>query len=199
MRIGKVRIYFYGVVALLIIVLVAVVWVYFALSGKDEDKVKLYEAKIADVKSCVELVSVDFYADVIINDTIGTKHLVARQLQTGSVSFDVEKLQTEERGDTLIVILPKERVIVRESTDKDAYQVIDTWNDQLFGSNNLTASEENIIKERVRAEGERRLRERGTIERARREAAENLRTLLEQTQKRPVEVIVGGNPYLIRD
>ena len=69
--------------------------------------------------------------------------------------------------------------------------MVDTKNISTLGflkSSRLTAEEENMVKRNIKTRSLRRLNEDGTIKRARAEAAENLRSLLEKVYRKPVVV-----------
>lgn len=144
----------------------------------DASRVKLHDAKISDVSPMLRLCSVEIYDDVPIKGSIGPRHIFARVALNGSISFDLENVSITEEADTIRVTLPREIVEVYESTAPDSYQVIDTWNDHIFGSSNFTAAEENSIKSKVRDNYRKSIYRKGYVRRARKEAVENLTSLL---------------------
>lgn len=148
-------------------------------------------ARIVDIRPVVKLCTVEINEDIPVKGKIGTKHIFARQTLTGTISFDLESIKEQWRGDTLIVHLPKERVEVYESTAPGSYKVIDTWNDQLFGSSNFSTAEENQVKEQARHEFISRLYGRGIIDQARKNAVDRLRAMLPP--------LTGGSPVLVLD
>lgn len=150
---------------------------------------RLHEARVAQIRSMVELCALEFHDEVPVKGDIGTRHLVARQVLEGSVSFDLESLDLSYRGDTLVVLLPPEKVTVMESTLPDSYVVIDAWNDDIFGSSNFTVAEENSIKERAARAVVARVYTRGYVRRARAEAVASLSSMLMALSGCPVEVI----------
>lgn len=141
-------------------------------------RVTLHEAKISDVSPMLRLCSVEIYDDVPIKGSIGPRHIFARVALNGSISFDLDNVNISESGDTLNVTLPREIVDVYESTAPGSYQVIDTWTDDFFGSANFTTEEENKIKGKVRDNYRRGIYAKGHVRRARKEAVENLTSLL---------------------
>lgn len=84
--------------------------------------------------------------------------------------------------------LPPEKVEILESTDKDSYIVIDTWNDRFMGSGSFTTAEENKIKEKVKQNAIKSIYRKGYVKRARAEAAENLTAMLSALTSKPVVV-----------
>lgn len=177
----------YILLTLLILGLVCCGVIWWKMSP-EVSRVKLHDTSIRDVKSMVRLCSVDLYEDVPVKGSIGPRHIFARMALNGSISFDIEKLQMDASGDTVRVVLPPEIVEVYESTERDAYQVIDTWNDNFFGSSSFTAAEENVIKAKVCDSFRRAVYARGYVRRARAEAVTNLASLLSTVMKRPVIV-----------
>ena len=156
---------------------VAGLCIWWALSP-EADHVKLHDAKVKDVKSMVQLCSVDFVEDVPVKASIGPRHFFGRETLTGSISFDLENLQQTQQGDTLSVVLPPEIVEIYESTDANSYLVIDTWNDEFMGSSNFTTAEENSIKSKVADNFRKSVYAKGYVKRARAEAVTNLKSML---------------------
>lgn len=74
--------------------------------------------------------------------------------------------------------LPREIVDIYESTDAGSYQVIDIWTDSFMGKPNITTAQENSIKSKVRDNYRKDIYRKGYVERARKDAAENLTSLL---------------------
>lgn len=158
-------------------------------SRSEQDDISVRGASNIDIRTLVQLCTTEIYEDVPVKYRIGTKHLVARQLQQGTVSFDLEGLDVDTSADTLTVVLPAEIVEIHESTAPNAYEVYDTWNDELFGSNNLTVKEENKIKASARRDAVRRQYANGTVARARKEAAGSLKSYMEMLYRKPVVVV----------
>lgn len=159
-------------------------------SAPEADRVRMHEASVSDVRAMARLCSVDIYEEIPVKGHIGKRHLFARMRITGSISFDLDNLEMTERGDTLSVRLPREIVEIREATDPNSYQVIDTWHEGLLGSSYFTTAEENEMKGRVLAGYRDALYSKGHVARARREAAHNLAQMLTGITKRPVEVLL---------
>lgn len=177
---------------LLLVVVIALGAAYYSWKMAPEpSRVDVHRSLIAEIAPMVRLCSVDIYEEVPVRGAIADRHLFARAVFRGSVSFDIEKLQAEERGDTLFVTLPPEIVEVYESTDPGSYEVIDTWSDRLLGSANFTTAEENAIKENARMELRDRIYHKGYVRRARKEAAENIRKMLGGMTGKTV-VVEGG-------
>lgn len=153
------------------------------------DGITVSDARISEIKSMVRLCALEIYQEVPIKATIGKRHLVAGQAIEGQIIFDAEHLRTETRGDTLIVILPPEQVIIRESTRPGAYKVIDTWSDAFLGSSHFNAEEENAIKRRVIQRMQKEMYEKGYVREARRTAIATLSRMLATTPGTAVIVI----------
>lgn len=141
-------------------------------------RVAVHEAKIADVVPMLKLCSVEIYDDVPIKGSIGSRHIFARAALNGSISFDLENVSMTDSGDTIRLTLPREIVEVYESTAPGSYLVIDTWNDNIFGSSKFSAAEENAVKRKVLDSYRRSIYRRGYVERARKEAVGNLTSML---------------------
>ena len=124
-------------------------------------------------------------------DTINDKVMFAIQKQKGSVSFDLEKLQVNADGDTVIITLAPEIVELYEATDKNSWEVIDTkaiGRMAMFRSDKFTIEEENAVKVKIKEKSTQLLYRNGTIERARAEGARNLQSLMEMVYDKPVRV-----------
>ncbi len=173
------------------LVVIAALGIWFAIeyhNAPEVERTNIRPGKIADIQSMAQLCTVDFYEDFPMRGHIGPKHMFARIAMTGSISFNLDSLDIEERGDTLVVTLPPEIVTAMESTEPGAYEVIDTWNDSFMGSSKFTTAEENAIKSKAWLQFIRRIYAKGYVRRARAEAVANLRTLLSAATGRPVEV-----------
>lgn len=148
----------------------------------------MHASSVKEIRAVARLCSTDIYDEVPLRGSIGTKHIFARMLLQGSISFDLDKLQAEVGADTVRVTLPPEIVELRESTAPEAYMVVDTWNTRFFGSDNLTAAEENAIKRKMLDHRLKHIYARGYVRRARTEAARNLAKMLRAVYGRPVIV-----------
>lgn len=175
------------IILLLVVAAVAGVVVWWK-SSPEADRVTMRDAKAIDIRPMVRLCSVEIYEDYPVKASIGTRHFFARETLRGSISFDLDSIARESRGDTLVVTLPREIVEIHESTEPDSYEVIDTWNDRFLGSDKFTAAEENEIKRKAVANYRRRIYAKGYVKRARAEARQNLQSLLAATTGRPVLV-----------
>lgn len=159
------------------VILIGGLAAWWALSPKASN-VTMHDAVISDISPMVRLCSVDIYEDLPIKASIGPRHIFARTTVNGSITFDLENLQIDQQGDTILVTLPRETVEIYESTEPGSYIVIDTWNDNIFGSDNITAVEENKIKAKVRENFRRKIYAKGYVKRARAEAVTNLSGML---------------------
>lgn len=146
--------------------------------------------RITDIRPMVELCTLEFFREVPMRDSIGTKHIFARRKIEGQIRFDIDSLPVDVSADTIKVTLPREKVIIRESTDDNAYEIIDVWNASIFGSSRLSNAEENIFRRRHDARVRQELYDDGTVERARRDASDNLATMLSIMYRRPAIVII---------
>ena len=176
----------YIIAALLVIVAAGAAW--FLLQPKESSiTVDPGRANVAMARLC----TVDIYSEVPVLDTINDKVIFAVQKQTGSVSFDLEKMAVDTTGDTVRIILPPEIVELYEATEKDSWKVIDTKNIGRFGafrSSRLSDAEENAVKARIKKNSLRMLYDKGVIRRAREEGSRSLREMLEMVYRRPVIV-----------
>ncbi len=133
----------------------------------------------------------EIYNEVPVLDTVNFKVIFAVQKQSGSISFDVENLNVDDSGDTIRIQLPREIVNLYESTDKNAWQVMDTkaiGPMAIFRSNKLTVEEENRVKAKLKAKSISRLYNNGTVRKARKDAVENLTRLMEGLYQKTVIV-----------
>lgn len=177
--------------------LIAAVILAIYVIGKPKNEVSVTKASVNGIETMVRLCTVDIYNEVPMRDTVNNKVVFAVQKQTGSISFDLEGLQTDDTGDTIRVTLPREIIELRESTDDNAWRVIDTKNLRWFGSDRLTDNEENIVKTRIRDKAVSQLYANGTVSRARREAVAQLKAMLQNIYRQPVVVsdpTPQGNP-----
>lgn len=180
-------------VILLIIIAVGgfALWYFFTAKDKTEEIVTL-PANAANPVEMARMCAVEIYREMPVLDTLNNKVLFAVQKQTGSISFDFDNLRIDETNDTVRVFLPKEVIDIRESTEPGSWQVIDTKAIgalALLRSDKFTLEEENVIKRRIHRKSIQRLYKNGTVAKARKQAAENLRRLLEPIYRKPVIVI----------
>lgn len=185
-----------SIAVLAIVALIAVAAVWWNRSTK-ASHINTHDALISDISSMVRLCTLDIYEDIPVKGSIGPRHLFGRITVKGSISFDLENIDLNERNDTLFVTLPREIVDIYESTDPESYKVIDTWNDNFFGSEHFTTAEENAIKALIRDSFRRKIYQRGYVKRARADTADNLRSMLSATTGKTVIVsdpTPGGSP-----
>lgn len=145
-------------------------------------------AVIKDVHEMARLCTVEIYSELPVQDTIDNKVIVAVQKQQGSVSFDMDRLDIDDSGDTIRVILPPEIVDLYESTDDNSYQIIDTKGLGLLTTDRLTNDQDNRFKQRLRSRSIDRLYRDGVVANARKEARRQLAQLLSQAYRRTVVV-----------
>lgn len=180
-----------SILVLLLVFVVIGLGIYVWHSEETPDAgMQLQQAKIESIKDMIELCTLDVREEMAIKDSINGKWIVARQIIEGRVRFNLDSLRVENRGDTIVVYLPPERVDILESADKDAYKVLDTWDGarSLF-PRTMTAAEENVIKRRWQKKARERINRRGYVRQAREDAKTTLRSLFEAT----------GQPILILD
>lgn len=134
-------------------------------------------ATIEDVKGMVKLCALEIHDDVPMKDSINGKWIFAKGRINGYITFDLEKMEYDVKGDTITVVLPPEKVEVYESTDKGAYRVYDAWDNTLFGKGELTTREENILKERMKRRFVDAVYSKGHVRRARATAVSTLSNL----------------------
>lgn len=173
----------YIAVAAISIIAVIAVYCLFAPKGNN---IEVSKGKIKNVESLVQLCTVDFYNEVPVKDTVNFKMLFGIQKQQGSISFDIDRLEIDAQGDTVRIVLPPEIIEIRESTEKDSWQVIDTKGLTILTRDKLTDEEENLIKSHIRQKSIRRLHQNGTVRRARTEAVRNLTSFMEIIYRKPV-------------
>lgn len=165
-------------------------WIWWKASHSEEtpDERGFEPVKVAEVKELVSLSTIEIDREVPVKGEIGTRHIVASMRVVGDISFDLEQLRVEERGDTIVVILPPERITLRESTDSGSYRIIDQWNEKFLAGSRFTTEEENAVKRDALAAAERDLRAKGYPAMARRAAAADVTALLGASTGRPVVV-----------
>lgn len=171
------------------VIVAAVAVAAWQLWPRDENSPRgMHAASVKEIRDMARLCSTEIYDEVPLRGSVGTKHMFARVLLQGSISFDIDSLQATVDADTVRVILPPEIVELRESTDPEAYVVVDTWNTKFFGSDNLTVAEENAIKRKMLDHRIRHIYARGYVRRARAEASRSLASMLRAVYGRPVIV-----------
>lgn len=138
----------------------------------DDGRYKIDEARIESIRQMVSLCTLEINEEVAFKDSINGKWLVVREKIRGRVKYDLDSLKIEQRGDTLLVYLPKESVEIRENESPDSYEILDFWDgDNMIFTRNITAEEENILKRRWRGRLEQKIRDRGYLVKARENAS----------------------------
>ncbi|MDE6417105.1 MAG: hypothetical protein K2K68_08790 [Duncaniella sp.] len=169
---------------------ILVVAIYFSLPSYKKT-IEVGKGRIANIETMAQLCVIDLYNEVPILDTINDKVMFAIQKQRGSVSFDLENMHIDADGDTVKVTLSPEIIDIYEATEDNSWEVIDTkaiGTLALLKSDKFTDEEENALKANIREKTCKQLYHNGTIKRARAEAAENLRSLMEKVYRKPVKV-----------
>lgn len=146
-------------------------WYFSRPAMKEGESYPTEKATLKSVKEMARLATLDFHEEIAVKDESDGKWIVARMTIEGSVRYDMDSVRLEERGDTLMLLMPKESFDIYESTDSASYHVIDTWDARrAVMGRKLSAAEENRIKERARRNLEATLRKRGYVARARENA-----------------------------
>ncbi len=175
---------------IILIIGFGIAWFIFNRTHEEQRKAaEIFPAKIADIQPMVELCSVELIRELPFKARVGHRHIFARMLVNGKISFDIDSLELSMRNDTVVVILPPEKITLFESTEPDSYKVLDTWRDTFWSSGQLKASEENEIKREALEKAKYALYTSGDVRRARKEATNNLANLLFAMYNRPVMVI----------
>lgn len=194
------KVWKYAAAAALVIATAGVAWHFIARQGNGDEDIEVFKARPGVIKEMARLCSMDIYNEVPVLDTVNSKVIFAVQKQSGSISFDLDGLSVDDSGDTVRAVLPREIVDVYESTEKNSWQVIDT---KVIGpmailrSPKMSVTEENMVKRKAKGKAIARLYRNGTVRKARKEGAENMRRLLELAYRKPVVVTdstPGGTP-----
>lgn len=158
-------------------------------NADNDGRTHIEKAVVPMVKDIVALSTVEISEEFPFRGSIGNKHLFARQRLEGRISFDLEALEINDEGDTLLITLPPEKLEIYESTRPGSYIVYDTWNDRLFGSSQFSASEENKLKSGILRHARSKLYTSGKVARARAEATKTLLSLTPALLNAPVKVV----------
>ncbi|MDE7115870.1 MAG: hypothetical protein K2O56_05545 [Muribaculaceae bacterium] len=127
-------------------------FIYFHLKSPAKTDIETGKARTNEIESMARLCAVDIYSEIPVLDTIDDKVIFGIQKQSGSISFDIDKLKVDTLGDTVRIILPPEIVELYESTEDNSWEVIDTKNIGVLGvlrSDKLTDREENMVKAEI--------------------------------------------------
>lgn len=184
-----IKIFKYIIILIIVAAGAAAAWHFLARTKKSD--ITIETGRIADVKSMARLCTMEIYNEVPILDTINDKVIFAIQKQEGSISFDLDNIRIDEAGDTIFVILPEEIIELRESTEKNSWEVIDTRHIGILGkirNDRISLEEENAVKAKARRKAVRDLYLNGTVGHARAEAVKNLEMMMEAAFHRPVVV-----------
>lgn len=180
----------YIIPAIILAILALVGWHAYRYFQRPEE-IEVLPSRPGEVKEMVRLCSMEIYNEVPVLDTVNFKVIFAVQKQSGSISFDVEHLDVDDTGDTVRIQLPREIVDVYESTEKNAWQVIDTkaiGPMAILRSDKFTLEEENRVKAKLKEKAIKRLYANGTVRKARKDAVGNLTKLMETAYRKPVLV-----------
>ncbi|MDE7349828.1 MAG: hypothetical protein K2N25_02075 [Muribaculaceae bacterium] len=180
----------YVIPAIILALLALAGWLAYRHFQTDEE-IEVLPSRPGEIKEMVRLCSMEIYNEVPVLDTVNLKVMFAVQKQTGSITFDVEHLNIDASGDTVRIQLPKEIVEVYESTEKNAWQVIDTKaiGPMAFMRNGkFSLEEENRVKAKLKARSISRLYSNGTVRQARKDAVDNLTRMMDAAYRKTVIV-----------
>ena len=147
-------------------------------SGEGSTNMTVSETKLSEIKEMVKLCSLEVRDDVAIKDSINGKWIFAKNTINGYIRFDLEKLDYQLRNDSLFIFLPPAEIDVYESSSPNSYEVIDTWDNTLFGLRKMTSDEETAIKKRMADSYKASFYEKGYVRRARESAVNTLSRML---------------------
>ncbi len=184
----KIRIAVAIVILILFVGAAAIIYINWKKSP-EPDRTEIRKAKVESLKAAVDLCTIEFYEDLPVAGHKGPNHIFAKMAVQGSISFDLDSIRRYFSGDTLIVELPREIIDIKESTEPNAYRVIDEWNERLFGSNSMPVDAENKLKIITKENFRKKLYKDGVIRQARSEAIETLTELLSSMTTSPYKVI----------
>lgn len=174
------------IIAVVVLALIGL-GIWYVVAPKNEER-GIQPAKIEDIRKMAEMSAVEIYEEVPLRGRVGSRHLVAMQKLEGRISFDLEKIELEEKGDTIYITLPSPQITLRESTKPDSYVVIDEWNEKTFGRGSMTTAQVNELKRQNIEVIKRSLQRRGFTVRAQQQADANIRRLYGMVTERPVVV-----------
>ena len=169
----------FKILAVIVVIAALGAGVAYWLKPKEDDRdYDTQAARVKTISSMVELCTADIHDEMPIKDSINGKWIVARQVLEGRIRFDLDALRIEDRGDTMVVYLPPERVDILEDASPDAYEVLDSWDGRnMIFTRTLTASEENRLKVRWQKRLLDRVYDRGYVRAARANALSSLQPL----------------------
>ncbi|MBD5387355.1 hypothetical protein HDR70_05665 [bacterium] len=167
---------------------IAIIWGAYAFFFASKDSVIVGKGKINKVDTMVELCSIDFYNEVPIIDTVQNWECFAKQKQRGSISFDIENLEIDSKGDSVYIILPPEIIEIMESTDDKAWETVDSKDLRWLRTSKAPIEVWTTVKKNALNKSKKNLYQAGIVERARAEGAENLQILMEKVYQKPVKV-----------
>lgn len=136
-------------------------------------------ARISSLRSMSSLCTLTLREELMMRDSIHGQWIVARVKVEGRILFDLDSMEFDRHGDTITVLLPFEKMEIRENAGPDAYEILDSWDaESLLMPRTLTVAEENRIKQRWARRVKDRLYKRGLHERARHNAVETVERLV---------------------
>ena len=165
--------------------------IFFILKKGKKDEITVNPGQMVSLQTMAELCTTEIMAEVPVRDTINSKEIFAIQKQRGQITFNLEKITIDPTADTIRIVLPPAQITLNESTDRNAWEVVDTkavGRNALFRSDKFTVEEENAAKARAKKKTIALLRRNGTVRRAEEDAAQSLKTFLETLYRKPVEI-----------
>ncbi|MDE6265116.1 MAG: hypothetical protein K2M11_08225 [Paramuribaculum sp.] len=179
-------------IAIVAIIVVTGFLIYtFAFSSKGS--ISVSKGNINKIETMVELCAIDFYNEVAVVDTVDNWVCFGKQKQRGSISFDIENIETDITGDTVKIILPTEIIEVMESTDKESWVSVDSKDlDCIAERLSPSRAPKEVwskVKQNAFKNSKKKLYQNGVVERARIEASQSLQDLMEKVYRKPVKVI----------
>lgn len=175
-----------------VLIIGAIFCILFFTLYKPKMELEISEGRIKEIKTMVQLCSVDIYNEVPILDTINNRVMFAVQKQRGSISFDLEKLEIKNEKDSVFIYLSPEIIELNEATVPESWKVIDTKAIgalSLFRKDDMPEEDEKILKSKIKDHSVKQLYNIGIIEKARADGALTLKGLMEKVYKKPVVVI----------
>ncbi len=160
--------------------LAATIWLRKSHSSSNP-MIHVSDHSIIRIQDLTQLTVTEFHTEQPVLDSIGSRHIFARQILRGTISYNLDSITTTHRNDTLIVTLPQPTITILESTEPHAWEILKRWNTRLLSSSNFTNAEINTIKHRARQKAIRALLTDSLLHHSRTQALTTLRPLLPST------------------
>lgn len=137
---------------------------------KDLSSFTDYPAMITSIQEVIRLSSSEIEQEIVVVDTIDHKVIAMVVKARSYIDFDLDKMERQIHGDTLVVTLPPEEIKHYET----GLWVIDHYSTQLLKSKQISAEEENTIKKKIPQRLTESLYKNGYIAEARKRARNDL-------------------------